>query len=194
MNQAKYDAGMKLALETIKKHEGFRVNAYKDVVGIVTIGYGFTSAVLPALKMGDTITKEKADSLLESVVKSKYAAPIVSAVKVWDDVGFTPNMFATLVSLAFNLGPAVAKHDIIKRINEKNYLEAGKLITQKAYTTAGGNVVSGLVKRRAEEALLFLKGYAKPVGIGLGAVAVLALVGWYMWKMSKKSGGKLSYA
>lgn len=193
INQAKFEEALKIAIPNIKKHEGFRSSAYKDVAGIVTIGYGFTAAVIPGLKMGDTINQAEADKLLESKVRSQYATPVGNAVLVWDDKNFTPNMFAALVSMAWQIGPGLKNHDVIKRINEKNYEAAAKLITQPAYTTAGGKTYAGLVKRRVEEAALFLKGYAKPAAFGVGTIAVAALA-WYLWQKSKKNGGRVAYA
>jgi lysozyme len=193
MNQQKFESAIKIAIPEIKKHEGFRANAYKDVVGIVTIGYGFTAAVIPGLKMGDTITQAKADMLLESKVRTQYAKPVAGAIKVWDDPQFTPSMFATLVSMAYNLGPGLKNHDIIKRINERNYSAAAELITQPAYLTAGGKFVRGLQVRRIAEKLMFLKGYAKPAGVGLGVILVAALA-WYLWNQSKKGSAKAAFA
>lgn len=191
INQAKFDEGIRLAIPKIKEHEGFKENAYKDVAGVVTIGYGFTAAVIPGLKMGDKITREKADLLLASKVKTQYAAPVAKAIKVWDDPGFTGQMFSALITMAWQIGPGLAKHDIIKRINEKNYAAAADLITQKSYTTAGGKVYKGLVNRREAEATVFRKGMVAVAAGGGGLLLVLGgLALW--WYLKKKGAGSVS--
>ena len=52
-------------VELIKKYEGFVSKAYKCPAGVCTIGYGSTSwADGMPIKMGQTITQEKAEALL----------------------------------------------------------------------------------------------------------------------------------
>lgn len=193
INQAKFEEGIRLAIPKIKEHEGFESKAYADKLanGIPTIGYGFTAAVIPGLKLGDTITREKADLLLASKVRTQYATPVAKAIKVWDDPGFTGQMFSALITMAWQIGPGLAKHDIIKRINEKNYAAAADLITQKAYTTAGGKVYKGLVNRREAEAAVFRKGMVVVAAGGGGLLLVLGgLALW--WYLKKKGTGSLS--
>ena len=48
------------ALDLIGEFEGLRLKAYKDPVGIWTIGFGTTDGVTP----GMTITKRKAEELM----------------------------------------------------------------------------------------------------------------------------------
>ena len=50
------------AKDLIELFEGLRLRAYRDPVGVATIGYGHTSGV----RMGDVITKEQAEILLEA--------------------------------------------------------------------------------------------------------------------------------
>ena len=47
-------------LNLIKECEGCRLTAYKDAVGVWTIGYGHTTNV----RQGDKITQAEADALL----------------------------------------------------------------------------------------------------------------------------------
>lgn len=62
----------------LKDSEGFRTRAYRDQGGVVTIGYGFTmlSTVFSRwwlahhdhpLRMGDTITRNEADPVLDDI-------------------------------------------------------------------------------------------------------------------------------
>jgi GH24 family phage-related lysozyme (muramidase) len=171
----KFEEGVKLAIPKLKASEGWRGDAYKDQANVVTIGWGFTAAVIPGLKMGDKITREKSDQMLETVVRSKYATPLANAIKVWNDPGFTPLMFSALVNMIYNIGPSMLRHEIIKKINLKDYNAAAKLITQKDYTTAGGVVNKGLIKRRLEEAAIFKSGMM--VKVAAGSAVFFLLIG-----------------
>ena len=55
----------------IKGFEGFYPKAYHDQGGVITIGYGFTKSEIPGLKIGDVITREEADKVLDKSLK-KY--------------------------------------------------------------------------------------------------------------------------
>lgn len=61
-------------INLIKRFEGCRLSAYRDPVGIVTIGYGWTKPIDGRpLTMGMKITQAKADSLLKEGLKSYEA-------------------------------------------------------------------------------------------------------------------------
>lgn len=192
MANPKFEQGIQLAIPDIKKSEGFRENAYKDIVGVVTIGYGFTKAVIPGLKMGDKITRAQADKLLEDKLRKEYATPLANAIKVWDDPKFTAQMFAALLNMIWQIGISMTRHDIVKRINEKNYAAAADLITQKAYTTADGKVFSSLVARREKEAAAFRAGMlvkAAKISGAVFAVIGLGIAGY--WLLRRREIAKL---
>ena len=58
-------------INLIKKFEGCRLSAYRDSVGVITIGCGWTKPIdgVP-LHMGMTISQAKAESLLRTGLKS----------------------------------------------------------------------------------------------------------------------------
>ena len=58
-------------INLIKQFEGCRLSAYRDAVGVITIGYGWTKPIdgVP-LHMGMTITQAKAESLLRQGLQS----------------------------------------------------------------------------------------------------------------------------
>ena len=69
-------------------------------------------------------------------------------------VATTPNQFAALVSLAYNIGSgALRKSTLIKKLNAGNY--AGAALEFSRWNRAGGKVLLGLTNRRAEEAAMF---------------------------------------
>ncbi|MBK3870977.1 lysozyme [Stutzerimonas frequens] len=132
-------------LDLIKSFEGLRLSAYKDVVGVVTIGYGTTSGV----KMGDTITKERAEELLREDVK-RFEQQVQRLVKV----PLTQGQFDALVSFVYNLGAGnLSNSTLLRLLNAGDYAGAGAQFER--WNKAGGKVLAGLVRRRAAERALF---------------------------------------
>lgn len=133
------DRGLKL----IASFEGCRLTAYKDAVGVWTIGYGHTGDVKP----GQKITQARAEELLRS-----DAGRFVKAVNEKVKVALNQNQFDALVSLSYNLG-ANGWSELLAKLNRGDYAGAQKMFGE--YVHAGGKVLKGLVRRRAEEAELF---------------------------------------
>lgn len=131
--------------ELIKKFEGCELTAYRDPVGVLTIGYGHTKGV----KEGDKITKKKADELLTEDLER-----FETRVNYWSTkkYRFNQNEFDALVSFAFNLGNG--NLDKLVKNGKRNRGEISDCIL--LYVKAGGKTLSGLVKRRKEERALFL--------------------------------------
>ncbi|WP_445505759.1 glycoside hydrolase family protein [Niallia sp. 03091] len=145
----------KNGIDLIKKFEGCRLIAYKPVPTEkhYTIGYGHYG---PDVRLGQVITQAQAEKLLKDDLK-KYEDGVLSAIKV----SLNQNQFDALVSFAYNLGVGALKSsDLAKYINKKDLVGAGKEFAK--WIHAGGNVLSGLVKRRAAEAELFFKPVPKP--------------------------------
>ena len=81
--------------------EGCRLSAYRDSVGVPTIGVGHTGrAAPPTVEMGMTITRAQADSIFAADL-----APFEAAVSAAVPASLTQNQFDACVSLAFNIGP-----------------------------------------------------------------------------------------
>ena len=131
----------------IKKYEGCSLKAYKCPAGVITVGYGSThySDGSP-IKEGDTITKAEAEALLLHYVMNEIYPHI-------RDLTLTDNQKEALTSLIYNIGwPAFSKSKCYKAI------KAGDMCTayvEWTWVKAGGKVLPGLVKRRAEEKYLF---------------------------------------
>lgn len=100
------------------QREGFRLKAYKDSVGVWTIGVGHTSmAGAPLVHPGMTITREQADNILK-----KDLALFEDAVEGSVKVPMTQGQFDALVSLAFNIGTmGFRKSTVVRRLNAGNY-------------------------------------------------------------------------
>lgn len=131
----------KKGIDIIKEFEGCRLKAYKDAVGIPTIGYGHTKGV----KMGDTITQAQAEELL----KDDLAAYEKKVDKYNDTYHFNQNQFDALVSFAYNIGSI----DQLTNKGKRTIAEISEKIP--AYNKARGKVLAGLTRRRKVEKALF---------------------------------------
>ncbi len=129
------------ALVGIATHEGYRGEAYKDAVGVPTIGFGETAGVKP----GDRTTPERALVQLLSSTE-KHADAIRQCIKV----PLYQHEFDSYVSLAYNIGTgAFCKSTLVKKLNAKDYTGACEEI--RRWNRAGGKVLPGLTKRRETE-------------------------------------------
>lgn len=142
----------KTGVALIKHFEGLRLTAYRDSVGIWTIGHGHTKGV----KEGMIITETKADELLK-----KDLEYFEDCVMTMVNVEVTQNQFDALTSFTFNLGEgALYKSTLLKKLNANKPLEAADefLKWDKARNPKTGKLepLSGLTKRRKAERLLFL--------------------------------------
>ncbi|HEV7440923.1 MAG TPA: lysozyme [Methylobacterium sp.] len=91
--------------------EGLRLDAYRDAVGIWTIGVGHTAAAgPPAVRDGLRLTRAEADALFAHDVE-RYAAVVREAVPA----GLPEHAFDALVSLCFNIGPAAFLRSTVLR-------------------------------------------------------------------------------
>lgn len=127
----------------IKQFEGCCLVAYKDVVGVPTIGWGHIENVL----MGQSITQAKADELLSEdiAVKAGGVNNLITAP-------VTQGQFDALVSFAFNLGLGnLKKSTLLRKVNAGE--PAGSEFLR--WNMAGGKVVAGLTRRRQAEKDLF---------------------------------------
>lgn len=140
----------------LKKFEGVKLHAYKDAVGVWTIGYGHTSmAGDPTVTAGLTITQAEAEDILRSDLV-KYEKPVNELVKV----PLTQNQFDALVSFTYNLGAGNLKSStLLRKLNAGDY--EGAAAQFAVWDKASGRVLNGLVTRRAAEAALFRKADAK---------------------------------
>ncbi|WP_286882069.1 lysozyme [Pantoea sp. UBA5037] len=133
-------------INLVKRFEGLELKAYRDSVGILTIGYGHTHAV----KAGDIITGEQADAFLREDLQ-------VAELTVNTNVKakLTQGQFDALVSFVFNLGSGnFVKSTLIRKLNAGDY--AGAADEFGKWVNAGGKKLPGLVKRRAAEREVFL--------------------------------------
>ena len=147
----------KVGLDLIKKYEGLYLNAYLDPIGLPTIGYGTTKWENgKAVKLGETITKDEAARILEKQV-NEHASNIYKYVTV----NLNQNQFDALASFCYNLGSNILAKDpaLVSYINKGDSNNVARVM--KLYNKANGKTLEGLLKRRTEEATLYLKGVEK---------------------------------
>jgi len=131
----------------IQSFEGCELSAYRDPVGIWTIGFGHTSGVME----GQTVTLAEAEDLLKQDVKN-----FSGAVEAWVHVPLSQSQFDALVSFAYNVGTgAFSQSTMLRLLNAGNFAEAANQFP--LWVHAGGEVLPGLVRRREAERQLFLQ-------------------------------------
>lgn len=134
-------------VDLIKSFEGCRLKAYKDIVGVVTIGYGHTG---DDIYENQIISQDEADQLLldDLCIFEKGVTSFVSCP-------LTQNQFDALVSFSYNLGlTALKTSTLLKKLNNEDYGEAADEFLK--WDKAGGVVVPGILRRRQLEQALFL--------------------------------------
>ena len=135
-------------LELIAGFEGFVAHPYRDVVGVLTIGYGHV--ILPGESFPAPISKQDGLDLLHL-----DAAKAVHCVRDHVQVDLNQNQTNALVSLTFNIGAgAFASSTLLRLLNQGNYECAARQFP--AWCIAGGKQNFVLLKRRQKEAAVFL--------------------------------------
>ncbi|WP_430913897.1 lysozyme [Methylobacterium sp. sgz302541] len=138
----------------IEAREGCRLTAYRDSVGVWTIGYGHTTAAGGLVVKADvTITQAQADAMF-AVDVEKYADPVRKALgpKL---ASCSPEQFDAFVSIAYNIGPVGFAHATFLR-----KFMAGD-VAGCAEAILMWNKPAAIVSRRQGERDQFLTPYAK---------------------------------
>ncbi len=137
-------------LGLIQKYEGFRARAYRDAVGVWTIGFGHTSmAGSPQVKPGMTVSRERAAQILETDIQ-RFSEGVAAALTA----EVNDNQFSALVSFAYNVGLGnFRKSGVLAAVNAGDHRVVPRRLA--LWNKAGGRVLPGLVARRAAEAALY---------------------------------------
>jgi lysozyme len=138
-------------LALIKRMEGLRLTAYRDAVGVWTIGYGHTAmAGAPEVRAGMTISNAEAHDILARDVEV-FAKGVRAVVQI----KLTDQQFSALVSFAYNVGLGGFKRSsVLAAVNAGDFDAVPRRLN--LWTKAGGKVLPGLVRRRAAEGALFM--------------------------------------
>ena len=138
------------------KQEGFKLKAYKDIGGVISIGIGTTGYYPDSkklIKIEDEITKERAMDIFKIDLR-EYENMVNRNVKV----ELNQNQFDSLVSFAYNLGEGNLKK-ICENINRNDFEGAAERMLLYSKVRIDGKLVKikGLVDRRKKESELFSK-------------------------------------
>jgi lysozyme len=147
-------------IDFVKSFEGYHRRlpngdcvAYLCPANVVTIGYGCTEGI----KRGMVWTHAQALQALENEL-SKFEAAVNRLVTV----EINQNEFDALVSFAYNCGEgALARSSILKQLNAGNREAAARGFA--LWNRGGGRVLPGLVRRRRDEAAMFLRPVERPL-------------------------------
>ena len=124
------------------------LSAYRDAVGVLTIGFGHTNGVTD----GQTITPEEADALLVDDVDEAWHGidPFIKQT-------LAEHEMSAITSLCMNVGvAAISQSTLLSRLNNGDF---GSAADQFLRWCKGGRplrTIPGLAKRRAAERAMFL--------------------------------------
>ena len=137
----------------LKKFEGCKLKAYRCPAGILTIGYGHTSAAgTPTVMDGMVITQKQADDILRQDL-GKYETAVYEIVKQ----PLTQHQFDVLMDFAYNAGVgALQKSTLLKKVNATQFDAVPAELAK--WTKGKGKVLPGLVKRCQARSLWWISG------------------------------------
>lgn len=141
----------------LERHEGVVLKAYRDPVGIWTIGAGLTAAsgvVKP--RAGMVLSREEASRLLGQALRRNYEPAVAGAMP-----GAQQHEFDGGVSFHFNTG-AIARATWVPFWITQSWDQVLERLS--LWNKGGGKVLPGLTRRRREEFHLIRYGaYSLPV-------------------------------
>lgn len=135
-------------VDLVKYYEGCYLNAYQDVVGVWTIGYGHTKGVYRGQRLAN---EREAHNILKADLDEHMKLP------KQDLTGdMNQNQYDALCSFAFNLGTGIFRNNrnLLDAINSGNWHEASRIMN--LFVNAGGKPYLGLIRRRRAETDLML--------------------------------------
>ncbi|NOX83213.1 MAG: lysozyme [Alphaproteobacteria bacterium] len=147
-------------INLLKSFEGLELEAYQDIAGIWTIGYGHTG---DDVEPGMRISEREAEALLRKDLK-----PREDAIDRFASVSLNQNEFDALVSFVYNVGAAAFGGSTArKRLNRGggDRIGAADALAWWNKATVNGVLreVLGLTRRRAAERALFLEPSNPPI-------------------------------
>nr|WJZ50383.1 GH24 muramidase [Metarhizium sp. XZ2431] len=145
----------KAGLDLITKWEGFVSSPRGDPIGLPTVGYGHLCQKkgCAEVKYKFPLTKATALQLLNDDLP-KYTGCLGKLLN--SKVKLNDNQWAALTSWVFNVGCGNAQSSsLVRRLNNGENPNTVAPSELPKWKMAGGKVLEGLVKRRADEVRLF---------------------------------------
>lgn len=132
----------------IRDFEGLRLTSYLCSANVWTCGVGETGS---DIKQGTVWTPEYAEQRFQRrlrIVEAEVDKMLMGAPRIPDEV------HAVLCSMTFNMGAtAMAKSSLVRKLRKGDL--AGAFNEVPRWCHAGGQLVAGLVRRRAAEQALW---------------------------------------
>ncbi len=139
-------------LDLIKHYEGWSAKPYLDPVNIPTIGYG---SIWDANGDRVTMAHPQIDKAAGEALLACELAHVERAIGRLIRAPLTENQFAALASFTYNLGSGRLQSSTLRMlVNRGDY--AGAADEFPKWRRAGGKILLGLVRRRADERELWL--------------------------------------
>jgi lysozyme len=142
--------GLRSAAYFIRMFEGMELEAYQDIVGVWTIGFGTTG---PHVQPGMRISTDQAMRYLLDYIDEDWRVLDESI-----DPVLAPQEQAAILSLSYNVGRGrVASSTLVANLNSGDYVGAADqfLVWNQARIEGELTVVRGLERRRRTERALF---------------------------------------
>lgn len=135
-------------VKIVKHFEGCKLRAYKDIVGIWTIGYGETLGI----KEGMVWTQAHAEKQL----RQRLGMFLLTVLKKCPQLHLEPSALAVAcTSLAYNIGTgAFGVSSVCRNTKRREFLAAANSFL--LWNKAGGKIVKGLTIRRQAERTIYL--------------------------------------
>lgn len=137
------------SFEGCHKKDGAMFKPYVCPGGVLTVGWGHTNHHGRQFDKNARWTQQECDGALKEDLQD-FAAHVASMVKV----PVKQHQFDALVSFAYNVGLGNLKSStLLRKLNAGN--PGGAALEFHKWKYSQGQVLPGLVRRRASEALLF---------------------------------------
>lgn len=143
-----YSDAFELLVKLVKAFEGCRLHAYRDAVGIWTIGYGETLGVTE----GMVWTQEQADATLRTRLMSFMRAVYQKCPALYLE---PPTRAVACTSLAYNIGVGAFGASSVKRKTAAHEFDAAAAAFM-LWRFAKGKELAGLRTRRQSESTVYL--------------------------------------
>ena len=137
-----------MSLDLVRRFEGCRLRAYRDVAGVWTIGWGETLDV----EEGMVWSQEQADVALALRV-AQFLVAVLQRCPALHLA--SPSRVAACVSLAYNIGVGAFGASSVSRKTMRQDFQ-GAADSFLLWNKAGGRVIAGLVRRRDAERAMYL--------------------------------------
>ncbi|WP_343343548.1 lysozyme [Sphingomicrobium sp. XHP0239] len=145
----------------IREEEGQVLTVYRDVSGLPTVGAGHLVTPADGLRVGDRISRERMNRLLEQDL-DKAASAVRRLLR---NTRVKQHEFDALVDLVYNVGPGNVSRDRSPALNRAIDAEDYEAIAEQlVYSRAqNGQQAEGLINRSERRRRMFREGdYADP--------------------------------